>query len=161
MSQTKSKNGRGVSERKKQRIKKAVAMYYGKEMKQKEIAKELNVTRKTVARYINSDVAEDYISPYSKKSEYEIRKMVEDRLEEYFRLEDQVKQEIRDSPEISGDKKTKLLREFRNGTKDVVEVLDSIGVFEKSPEKHRVEHEGGGELVDRLRTYFDDGNGEG
>ena len=145
-----------VTKRKKERIKKAVAMYYGKEMTQKEIAKEIGVSRETVGRYLTSDTAEQYISPYDKKSEYEIRKMLEDRLREYIELEERVKNEVLDDPEISGDKKTKLLREFRNGTKDLVEVLDDVGVFEKAPDRHEVKHEGGVDIVERLREYAEE-----
>ena len=142
-----------VTKRKKERIKKAVAMYYGKEMTQKEIAKEIGVSRETVGRYLTSDVAENYISPYDRKSEYEIRKMLEDRLTEYIELEERIKREVLENPEMSGDKKTKLLREFRNGTKDLVEVLDDVGVFEKAPDRHEVEHKGGVDILDRLREY--------
>ena len=147
-----------TSNKKKERIKRAVAMKYGKNMTQKEIADELGVTRVTVARYLSSDIAEEYISPYDRKSEYEIRKMLEDRLTEYIELEERIKREVLENPEISGDKKTKLLREFRNGTKDLVEVLDDVGVFEKAPDRHEVEHKGGVDVLDRLREYAEDDN---
>jgi len=132
----------GMTEKKVLRIKKAVRLHYGKDMKHKDILEEFdNLSRRqTITEYLNHDVADEFKAPYSAKETYEIQKEFEENFED---LEEDAKKLFKEAREAGTfDQRIKALKELRKVNKDVAEFASQIGALETEAEKHEVEHSG-------------------
>jgi hypothetical protein len=130
-----------VTEAKKNRIRKAVRLYYGPEdLNEEEIAEEMDKRRPTISGYLNHDFAEEIKSPYSDKEKREVQKALEEKFEELEnKTEDVVKGILSNG---TYDQRIKAIRELRQNHKELADFLEKIGALDTEAEKHEVEHSG-------------------
>jgi len=130
-----------VREDVKNRIRKAVRLYYGpKDMTTEEIAEEMGYRRQTISGYLNHDFAEEIKSPYTDKEEREVRKALEERFEDLEEKTEEIVDEIMERGDY--DQRLRAIRELRSNHKELAKFLEKVGAYETEPEKHEVEHGG-------------------
>lgn len=131
-----------MTEKKVQRIKKAVRLSYGKEMTHEQILEEFDSLsrRQTITEYLNHPVADEFKAPYSAKESYEIQKQFEENFEDLQEKTQELVEEVLERGDYK--ERARAISELRKVNKDVAEFAEKIGVLDTEPEEHKHEHEG-------------------
>lgn len=125
--------------KKEQRIREAVIMYYSQDMTQQEVADEIGVTRRTVAKYLDSDTAKGFERIFSDKEKYEIQRWLENQVAKHYDKAveglEKAKQRAENNPEASPQHLTNASLGLVRANKEIVGLMQELGVIDKKPDK--------------------------
>jgi len=124
-------------DKKEQRVRKAVILYYGDNEYQTEaeVAEELGVERETVSRYLNSDTADGFKKVFSHKEKEEIDRWLQDLVARHFNEAvkglKKAKRRAENDPEASPQHLTNASMALLKADKKLGETLQELGVIDK------------------------------
>jgi len=139
-------------DKKQQRVRKAVILYYGdNEYKtEADVAKEIGVERETVSRYLNSDTADGFKKVFSHKEKEEIDRWLQDLVARHFNEAvkglKKAKRRAEKDPEASPQHLTNASMALLKADKKLGETLQELGVIQKPKERKEIEESGPSEL---------------
>ena len=132
--------------KKERRIRKAVMLYYGEDLTEAEVAERIGVARRTVSEYLTSDTAKGFERIFTDQDRYEVQRWIESQLSESYQkaLEglQNAKNRAENNPEASAQQITNASIGFMRTQKQMVSVLQEIGVIQKPKERKEVEQKG-------------------
>jgi len=136
-------------DKKDKRIRKAVRLYYGDNEynTQAEVAEEMNITRRTVAKYLDSDRAKAFERFFSDKEKHEIDRWLQEQLASHYdkALDGlaEAHKRAKGNPEISPQILTNTSLGILKADQRFVELMQELGVKKKPKERKEVQETSG------------------
>ena len=140
---------------KEKRIKEAVIKYYMEDKTQEQVAQEMDVSRKTVQRYLDSDFAQNLKRVYSDQELFDLKGQIETEIRDSKKLAENLLSQAISHEDVTPRDLLKAAKQAQQIPKNHIQMLKELGIIDEAEkQEEQVEEDKHMDIVSVMREEF-------